>query len=138
MRQVGFRGKAEKTVEFCTERPIYVQIGTDIKEQILRGSLRPDEKLPSVREYSVKYEVSPLTIQRAMQYLEQQGVIYSQKGVGNFVQARAEERLHQDMIGQEIRDFVEKLKKRGLTGGEIIEKVRAEVQKGEENDAGSV
>lgn len=124
-------------MEFCAERPIYIQIGTDIKEQILRGSLRPEEKLPSVREYSVKYEVSPLTIQRAMQYLEQQGIIYSQKGVGNFVRTRAEERLHEDMIGQEIRAFVERLRKRGLTGEEIVGMVRAEVYGKEENETGN-
>ena len=121
-------------MEFCVDRPIYMQIGTDIKEQILSGRLRAGDKLLSVREYSMFYEVSPLTIQRAMQYLEQEKVICSQRGVGNFVRDRAREQLEDGMIGQEIKSFVERLRKRGLSGSEILEMVGREVKRGGRDD----
>lgn len=49
-------------MDFQNDQPIYIQIGTFIKEQIINGTIRPGEKLPSVREYAVFFEVSPLTI----------------------------------------------------------------------------
>ncbi len=51
-------------MEFQTDTPIYLQIATDIKQQILKGALCPGDKLFSVREYSILYEVSPLTVQK--------------------------------------------------------------------------
>lgn len=44
-------------MEFQTDTPIYLQIATDIKQQILKGALCPGDKLFSVREYSILYEV---------------------------------------------------------------------------------
>lgn len=122
-------------MEFYTDQPIYIQIGTDIKEQILGGRLRPGDRLPSVREYSVSYEVSPLTVQRAMQYLEQQQIIRPQKGVGNFVRDDAREQMEEEMIGQEIKNFVERLSKRGLSAREILEKISRELERGGLGDA---
>ena len=72
---------------FVPDIPIYLQIATQIKERIVSGDLAPGDKLPSVREYSLIFEVSPLTIQRAIQHLDNENVIYSKKGVGSFVAA---------------------------------------------------
>ena len=45
------------------------------KNKLLEGNLNDFDKLPSIREYSAIYEVTALTIQRAMQQLEQDGII---------------------------------------------------------------
>ena len=66
-------------MDFQNDQPIYIQIGTFIKEQIINGTIRPGEKLPSVREYAVFFEVSPLTIHRTVQYLESEGIIETRK-----------------------------------------------------------
>ena len=59
--------------------PIYVQIADDIKNQIVRGSLPEEEKLGSRREYSARYQVTALTVQRGIQLLEHQGIITTRK-----------------------------------------------------------
>lgn len=54
-------------MEFDNEKPIYIQIASLLKEQIASGRRRAGDKLPSVREGSVLFEVSALTMQRVMQ-----------------------------------------------------------------------
>lgn len=110
-------------MEFQNDQPIYIQIATKIKEQIVSGRIRPGDKLPSVREYSVLFEVSALTIQRAMQYLEKEQVIYSRKGVGNFVREDTKQSLQGQMINDLAGEFIKKMRNCGLQGDEIRELV---------------
>lgn len=114
-------------MEFRNEQPIYLQIAQKIKEQIVNGSLKPDEKLPSVRECSVLYEVSALTIQRTMQYLESEGVISSRKGVGNFVRKESLELLRHQMVQMQVQEFVQAMKNCGCGPDEIPALVREEL-----------
>ena len=111
-------------MQFNAEQPIFIQIGKDIQEQIISGQLVPGEKLHSVREYSVLYEVSPLTIHRSMQYLEKEGIIYSQKGVGSFVKEDIRGKLEGTMLDTEILEFIGRLRKCGLSDSEILERVK--------------
>ena len=114
-------------MEFRNEQPIYLQIAQKIKEQIVNGSLGPDEKLPSVRECSVLYEVSALTIQRAIQYLESEGVISSRKGVGNFVRKESLELLRHQMVRMQVQEFVQTMRNCGCGPDEILAMVREEL-----------
>lgn len=121
-------------MEFHNEQPIYIQIATIIKQQIASGQLQPGEKLPSVREYSVLFEVSALTIQRTMQYLEQQQVIYPKKGIGNFVQEENAGSLQKKMAELQAADFIRKMRSCGLTDTEIRKLVEAALQERVEAD----
>lgn len=107
-------------MNFDNNQPIYIQIGTLIKEQILTGILQAGEKLPSVREYAVIFEVSPLTIHRALQYLEQEHVIVTRKGIGSFVQQKMKETLTEQMIDGQVREFVARMKSYGVTQAEMM------------------
>lgn len=118
-----YKSSGGDQLEFHNEQPIYIQIATCIKEQIVSGRIRPGDKLPSVREYTVQFEVSALTIQRAMQYLEKEQVIYSRKGIGNFVREDSAQNLQGQLLEAQVRDFVEKMKKCGLTSEQIRELV---------------
>lgn len=66
-------------------RPIYEQIKDKIKGLIINGVLKPDEKIPSVRELAQQLTINPNTIQKAYKDLESDGLIYSVKGKGNFI-----------------------------------------------------
>ena len=66
-------------------RPIYTQICDGIRDQILTGVLRPEDKLPSVRELATQLTINPNTIQRAYRELEMQGWIATVPGKGCFV-----------------------------------------------------
>ncbi len=66
-------------------KPIYEQIKDNIKQLIISGALKPDEKLPSVRELAQTTSINPNTIQKAYRDLENEGFIYTVTGRGNFV-----------------------------------------------------
>lgn len=106
-------------MEFQNDQPIYIQIADYIKEQIASGQILPGEKLPSVREYSVFFEVSALTIQRTMEYLVREQLIVSKKGVGNFVREDYTENLQNVLAETQTRIFVKKMRNCGLSDGEI-------------------
>ena len=65
--------------------PRYKQLADTIRATIERGLLRDNDALPSERDLSEKYEVSRDTVRKAVRYLEERGVIYSDHGRGTFV-----------------------------------------------------
>lgn len=66
-------------------RPIYEQIKSKIKDLIINGALKPEDKIPSVRELAQILTINPNTIQKAFKDLENEGIIYAVKGKGNFI-----------------------------------------------------
>ena len=65
--------------------PMYKQVTDQIKSAIASGDLKPDEKLPSVRELSEALKTSAITIKRAYLDLENEGYIFTRAGLGSFV-----------------------------------------------------
>lgn len=107
-------------MNFYDNIPIYIQIANDIKEKIISGQLNESDKLPSIREYSSRYEVTPLTVQRAMQQLESEGVIRTKKGVGCFITEGSRQILQKEMIGSQVSEFITRMRNMGLSGDTII------------------
>ena len=66
-------------------RPLYVQIMDEIRRALVRGTLQPEDPLPSVRELAVELVVNPRTVSQAYQELEREGVVYVRRGQGTFV-----------------------------------------------------
>ena len=73
------------SINYRDPRPIYEQVKDGFRQLILSGVLKPDEKLPSVRELAGELAINPNTIQRAYRELEQEGYICSVPGKGSFV-----------------------------------------------------
>ena len=78
-------------MEFNGNKSIYLQICDEICEQILSGSLRPDERIPSVREYGAEIGVNPNTVMRSYEKLTNDGIIYNKRGIGYFISKDAKE-----------------------------------------------
>ncbi|MBE5956031.1 MAG: GntR family transcriptional regulator [Lachnospiraceae bacterium] len=72
-------------LDYKDRRPLYEQIVDKFSDMILKGILKPDEKMPSVRNLAMELSINPNTIQRAYMELERKGFVYSVKGRGNFV-----------------------------------------------------
>ena len=68
-------------MEFKAQRAIYLQIADHVCEKILKKILQENDRIPSVREFAVSIEVNPNTIVRTYAYLEEQGIIYKQRGI---------------------------------------------------------
>lgn len=66
-------------------RPFYQQIKDNVRQLVVSGALKKDEKLPSVRELAASLAINPNTIQRAYRELENEGYIYTLSGKGTFV-----------------------------------------------------
>ncbi len=91
-------------LDYKDGRTIHEQIESGLKELIIKGVLKCDEQLPSVRELSISLTVNPNTVQRAYKELEQEGFIYSIKGKGNFV-AKVSDSDNQKRCGEVYDDF---------------------------------
>ncbi len=68
-----------------THMPVYEQIKEMIKNLIVSGVLKENEKIPSVRELALQMTINPNTIQKAYKELESDGYIYSLRAKGYFV-----------------------------------------------------
>lgn len=71
-------------IDYRDRSPIYEQIREKMKELIIKGILKPDERIPSVREQAQALTINPNTIQKAYRELEDRGYIYSIRGKGSF------------------------------------------------------
>ncbi len=72
-------------LDYSDPRPIYEQIVDKMQTYILKGILKPDEQLMSVRSLAMDLAINPNTVQKAYTELERQGFIYVVKGRGAFV-----------------------------------------------------
>ena len=90
-------------MEFNGNRSIYLQICDAICEQILSGTLRPDERIPSVREYGAEIGVNPNTIMRSYEKLTADGIIYNKRGIGYFISPDA----HETVLEAQRKEFME-------------------------------
>jgi GntR family transcriptional regulator len=75
-------------VDPSSAEPVFQQIVDHVKRAIATGQLRPEDRLPSVRDLAKELVINPNTIARAYQVLEAEGVTYSRRGAGTFIAAR--------------------------------------------------
>lgn len=107
--------------------PIYEQIVSQIRADIINGDLSPGTALPSVRMLSRELKISALTVKKAYDYLEEEGLVHTVHGKGSFI-AEA----NQGMIMEERRkelehdldEAVRKARAGGLTDEEICDLFR--------------
>lgn len=78
--------------------PIYEQIYTQIKNQILSGILQEDEALPSIRNLAKDLRISVITTKRAYDELEKDGFIYTIAAKGCFVAPKNLELLREENL----------------------------------------
>lgn len=89
--------------------PLHKQISDWLKQEINNGELEKNEKLPSENDLSDKFDVSRVTVRRALQTLENEQLIYRCQGLGSFV---SDQRTHQSFSF--LNDFSEELSGSGL------------------------
>lgn len=107
--------------------PIYDQIYSQIKAQIIGGELGEDDALPSIRSLAKDLRISVITTKRAYEELEKEGFIYTVAGKGSFVAPKNVELLREENLKkieahmQEIRRLAQTC---GLSLEDIIEMFR--------------
>ena len=106
--------------------PIYDQIYSQIKSQIISGALKPDELLPSIRGLAKDLRISFITTKRAYEELEKEGFIYTLPAKGCYVAPKNVELLREEnlkKIEEHIDEIVRLAASCNLSKQEIMEMV---------------
>lgn len=81
-------------------QPIYEQVASQIKNQIISGALQPGEMLPSIRSLAKDLKISVITTKRAYAELEEAGFIDTVQGKGSFIAGGNLELLREERLRQ--------------------------------------
>lgn len=124
------------SIDYRSRMPIYEQLIEAFKLQIMKGVLKQDEQLPSVRQLAQELTINPNTIQKAYRELEREGFTYSIPGKGSFVQ-QIEDTINKErvtMLKTELEKLVEELMFLGISKKEIISTIN-QISGGKQNDS---
>ncbi|MFC2166681.1 GntR family transcriptional regulator [Acidobacteriota bacterium] len=103
--------------------PMYKQVTDQIKDAIADGTLKTEDKLPSIREMSKELKISIITIKRAYSDLESEGFIFTRSGMGSFVANINKETLRDGKLNEikkEIRRILAAGKKVDIHADDVI------------------
>ena len=84
-------------------KAIYLQIADQMVEDVLKGKTKAGERALSVRELAAQIQVNPNTVVRSYGLLEQEGVLYNQRGIGYYIAEDAMEKARK----LKRREFIE-------------------------------
>lgn len=120
------------TAKFNPNAPIYLQIIDDIKHRIVSGELQAGQRLDSVRDLAVAFNVNPNTMQRALAELERDGLLHSERTSGRYISEDKEliRGMREEEAKELISQFIEQMKKIGYSTTELIELLSTEIKKG--------
>lgn len=107
-------------------RPMYLQIMEQVKQRITGGDWQAGSALPSIREMAVAAKVSVITVKRAYQELEAQGVIVTQAGKGSFVapNQNLSVQLQEQAMDEHLNQALAMAKQMGLSPADVIERIK--------------
>ena len=110
-------------LDYDKSRAIYKQIIDDFQKQLVRGDLGPGDKIPSQREYGLRVQVNPNTVQRAYQELERSGMAETIRGQGTFIKADAAmiDEIRQQMADNILDHFFAEMVSLGYSPDQIQE-----------------
>lgn len=104
--------------------PIYEQLMEQIKNQILQGTLKEQECLPSVRTLAAELKISALTVKKAYDHLEEEGFVVTVHGKGTFVAATDKQlaiEARRKLVEDDFAAAIQKAKTVGMTKEDIRE-----------------
>ena len=118
-------------------RPLYVQIMDAVRRGLVRGTLRPEDPLPSVRELSSSLRENPRTVSQAYAALERDGVVLVRHGKGTFVApgVQPDERERPRLAREVARRALADASRNGLALADLMTALR-EVEGGDSHRDG--
>lgn len=111
------------------DKPVYVRLRETIADAILAGKFTDGDPLPSVRALAAEEQANPLTVAKAYQGFQDEGLIVVKRGVGMFVAPGARARLRDSERNRFLQDEWPQIRTRmqrlGIDAAELIERQRA-------------
>lgn len=110
-------------MEFSNSVPIYMQVISDIKKDMVNGVLALGEKLPSGRDLALKYKINPNTANRIYKEMESEELCFTKRGLGTFVTEDKEKlkSIRKDMAESFLITFIEGMRHLGFTKDELMQ-----------------
>ena len=108
--------------QFNQHEPVFLQIASRLRGDIIRGEYSPDDQFPSVRQLASMASVNPNTMQKALVCLEEEGILYSKGTAGRFVTSNegvlqaAGEKMRRDLV----KKIISEAKGAGIGTDELI------------------
>lgn len=100
---------------FESGRPRHEQLSDWLRAKIEDGTYEVDDQLPSEHQLSERFGVSRITVRRALQTIENEGLIYRRQGLGSFVRDR---RTRQGLV--RLTDFAQDMAQAGLEASSTV------------------
>lgn len=110
-------------LNFSSDEPIYRQIVSQIKSQIMSGDLIQGETLPSIRILAQHLRISSITTKRAYEILERDGFIEMVGGKGCFVKSQNKDFLREEIVRQ-TEELMRKVCDKARIGNISLEELR--------------
>jgi GntR family transcriptional regulator len=111
------------------EKPVYVRLRETIADAILAGKYSDGDPLPSVRALAAEEQANPLTVAKAYQGFQDEGLIVVKRGVGMFVAPGARARLSDSernrFLHEEWPQIRSRMKRLGIEASELLDRERA-------------
>jgi len=128
--------------KFADNIPIYLQLKSEVEDAILNGTLKAEESVDSIRSLAAQYSINPLTVSKAIQELDNEGIIYKKRGIGFYVAEDALTKLRrkhmQEYLDIEVKNFVQKAKQLNIELAEVIKLIEQNYKTQTSKDANSV
>ena len=111
------------------DKPVYVRLRETIADAIMAGKYADGDSLPSVRALAAEEQANPLTVAKAYQGFQDEGLIVVKRGVGMFVAPGARARLRDSernrFITEEWPHIRARMDRLGIDPGQLLERERA-------------
>ncbi len=120
-----------------SDEPIYQQIVSQVKAQIMNGTLAAGDALPSMRNLAAQLRISVITTKRAYEELERDGYIENYAGKGCFVKTQNTDFLREETVRQTeelLAKACERAKRCGLTVSDLKDMIELMYEEEDDND----
>jgi GntR family transcriptional regulator len=117
------------TLRTHADKPVYVRLREIIADAILAGKYADGDALPSVRALAAEQQANPLTVAKAYQGFQDEGLIVVKRGVGMFVAPGARARLGDSarsrFLNEEWPEIRARMRRLGIDPASLIARERA-------------
>ena len=117
------------TLRTSHEKPVYVRLRETIANAILSGRYKDGDSLPSVRSLAAEEQANPLTVAKAYQGFQDEGLVLVKRGVGLFVAPGARARLKESersrFLEEEWPEIRARIQRLGIDPAELLDRQSA-------------
>lgn len=114
--------------EFNDNKPIYLQIASQIEEAIITGGFEEEQQIPSTTKISKQFHINPATVLKGMNLVVSKGLLEKKRGLGMFVVAGAREKImnekRNDFFNTYIKTVINEAINLNISEAELITMIK--------------